>query len=173
VLDVGCGNGFFTYYFSQLAYTVGIDYSAHMLSINPCELLVRGSALSLPFKDDSFDLLFCSNLLHHLKNPTIAIMEMRRVSRKFVVLSEPNRNNPFMALFSILIPEERGTLKFSLNYMRYLVEFYGLKVIASNSMGAIVPNKTPESLLEIFKKMNNKIPLKFYNIVISQKTEEE
>ncbi|MBA7609978.1 hypothetical protein ES703_17181 [subsurface metagenome] len=58
VLDVGCGNGFFTYYFSKLAYTAGIDYSKYMLSINPCHLLIQGAALLLPFKDNSFDLVF-------------------------------------------------------------------------------------------------------------------
>ena len=74
ILDVGCGNGFFTYYFSKLAYTVGIDYSRYMLSINPGALLIQGSALALPFKTDSFDLVFCSNLLHHVKDPEAVVV---------------------------------------------------------------------------------------------------
>lgn len=169
VLDVGCGNGFFTYYFSQLARTVGVDYSTYMLSINPCEPLVHGSALSLPFKDSNFDLVFCSNLLHHLKDPTIAIREMVRVSKKFVILSEPNRNNPLMALFSVISAEERGVLKFSLNYMKELVGLCELKIIASSSMGLIVPNKTPASLLGVLRKVDRKTPIGFYNVIISEK----
>ena len=118
ILDVGCGNGFFTYYFSKLAYTVGIDYSRYMLSINPCNPLIQGSALSLPFRANSFDLFFCSNLLHHVEDLESVVSEMKRVSKKFIVLSEPNRNNPLMALFSVLIREERGQLKFSLSCLK-------------------------------------------------------
>lgn len=170
ILDVGCGNGFFTYYFSKLAaYTVGIDYSRYMLSINPTNPLIQGSALALPFKNNSFDLVFCSNLLHHVEDPTIVVKEMKRVSKKFVVLSEPNRSNPLMALFSATVPEERGTLKFSLGYMRRLIELSGLETIASCSMGSVVPNKTPLSLLKWFKRIDFKFPFGFYNVVISRK----
>ena len=169
ILDVGCGNGFFTYYFSKLAYTVGIDYSRHMLSINPCDLLIQGSALALPLKTDSFDLVFCSNLLHHVKDPETVIREMKRISKKYVVLSEPNRNNPLMALFSVLVREERGQLKFSLQYLKKLAISSGLNIVDACSLGSIVPNKTPLSLLDLFKKMDKKSAIGFYSIVLACK----
>ena len=169
ILDVGCGNGFFTYYFSKLAYTVGIDYSRYMLSINPCDLLIQGSALQLPFKTNSFDLVFCSNLLHHVKNPEIVVSEMKRVSKKFVILSEPNRNNPLMALFSVLVREERGQLKFSLSYLKKLAISSGLNIVDSCSLGSVVPNKTPLFLLELFKKIDKKSVVGFYSIVLAHK----
>jgi len=170
VLDVGCGNGFFTYYFSKLTYlTVGVDYSKYMLSINPSNLLIRGSALSLPFKDNSFDLVFCSNLLHHVGDPEGVVREMKTVSKKFVVLHEPNRNNPLMALFSMVVHEERGTLKFSLNYLEKLVTSCSLDIIDSCSLGSVVPNKTPLFLLELLKKIDKKICGCFYNIVLAHK----
>jgi SAM-dependent methyltransferase len=169
ILDVGCGNGFFTYYFSKLAYTVGIDYSRYMLSINPCDPLIQGSALQLPFKTNSFDLVFCSNLLHHVKNPEIVVSEMKRVSKKFVILSEPNRNNPLMALFSVLAREERGQLKFSLSYLKKVAISSGLNILDACSLGSVVPNKTPLFLLELFKKMDKKSVVGFYSIVLAHK----
>ena len=169
ILDVGCGNGFFTHYFSQRAYTIGIDYSRYMLSINPCNQLIQGSALSLPFKANSFDLVFCSNLLHHIKDPEMVIREMKRVSKKYVVLSEPNRNNPLMALFSVLVREERGQLKFSLRYLKKLAVSSGLNIVDACSLGSVVPNKTPLSLLEIFKKIDKKSAIGFYSIVLACK----
>ena len=169
ILDVGCGNGYFTYYFSKLAYTVGIDYSRHMLSINPGALLIQGSALALPFKTNSFDLIFCSNLLHHVKDPETVVREMKRVSKKYVVLSEPNRNNPLMALFSVLVREEFGQLKFSLRYLKKLAISSGLNIVDACSLGSVVPNKTPLSLLEIFKKIDKKSVLGFYSIVLACK----
>ncbi len=169
LLDIGCGNGFFTYYFSQIIDPVGLDYSRYMLSINPCNSLVQATALSLPFKNDTFDIVFCSNLLHHVEHPIIVLREMKRVSKEFVILSEPNRNNPFMLLFSIIVREEHGALRFSLRYMKRLVELCGLKTIASCAMGSIVPNKTPLLLLKWFQKIDWKIPFGLYNVVISHR----
>lgn len=169
LLDIGCGNGFFTHYFSKIADSVGLDYSRYMLSINPCNSLIQGSALFLPFKNETFEIVFCSNLLHHVEDPTIVLREMKRVSKKFVILSEPNRNNPFMLLFSVIVREEHGTLRFSLRYMKRLVELCGLKIIASRAMGSIVPNKTPLLLLKWFQEIDWKIPFGFYNVVISHK----
>ncbi len=169
LLDIGCGNGFFTYPLSMICNTVGMDFSRRMLSLNPCEKLAQGSALALPFKENSFDIVFCSNLLHHIDRPEEAVKEMQRASRCYVVLSEPNRNNPLMALFSAKVPEERGALKFTLDYMKRLAQASGLKVIDSCSMGSIVPNKTPSKLLKIFKTIDWKMPFGFYNLVIAQK----
>ena len=166
---MGCGNGFFTYYFSKRTYSVGLDYSRYMLTLNPCNPLIQGSALSIPFKANSFELVFSSNLLHHVEDPTVVVKEMKRLSKKFVVLLEPNRNNPLMALFCAMVPEEHGALKFSLRYMKRLIEHCGLKTVASCSMGSIVPNKTPLSLLKWFKRIDWKVPFGFYNVVMSRK----
>ena len=35
LLDVGCGNGFFTYHFENLVDTTGVDYSEKLISMNP------------------------------------------------------------------------------------------------------------------------------------------
>ena len=35
LLDVGCGNGFFTYYFNKICNVYGIDNSKEMLDKNP------------------------------------------------------------------------------------------------------------------------------------------
>ena len=169
ILDVGCGNGFFLYSFSKISNPVGLDFSHQMLSMNPCKKIVQGSALFLPFKDKSFDVVFCSNLLHHIEDPQEAIADMKRVSKRYVILSEPNRNNPLMALFSAKVAEERGALKFSLKYMRGLIEACGLNIVDSCSMGSIVPNKTPLKLLAFFKRIDRESSLGFYNLIISKR----
>jgi hypothetical protein len=94
---------------------------------------------------------------------------MKRISKKYVVLSEPNRNNPFMALFSVLVHEERGTLKFSLQYLKKLAVSSGLNIVDACLLGSIVPNKTPLSLLDLFKKIDKKSLLGFYSIVLACK----
>lgn len=169
LLDIGCGNGFFTNYLKDYYHTFAIDFSEHMLQINRCGEKICGSATELPFKNNSFDITFCSNLLHHLENPQEALLEMRRVSRKYVILSEPNRSNPLMFLFGLFNKIERGTLKFSLEYMIKLLEETQLIVITASGIGAVLPNKTPSILLPFITKLDGEFPLGFYNIVIAKK----
>ena len=77
-----------------------LTWTAYLLSQNPHGLLTCGDAASLPFRDASFDLVFEANLLHHVSDANAVIGEMHRVSRKYVVLLEPNRYNPLMFAFS-------------------------------------------------------------------------
>jgi len=48
------------------------------------------NAERLSFKDRSFDYAFCKEAYHHFPRPMIALYEMLRVSRKGVILIEPN-----------------------------------------------------------------------------------
>ncbi len=48
------------------------------------------NAENLSFKDKSFDWIFCKESLHHFPRPFQALYEMLRVSRKGVVIIEPN-----------------------------------------------------------------------------------
>ncbi|MDQ8201573.1 class I SAM-dependent methyltransferase [Pelagicoccus sp. SDUM812003] len=54
------------------------------------------NAEALPFEDGSFDYVFCKEAYHHFPRPMIALYEMIRVSRKGVLLIEPN-DNPILS----------------------------------------------------------------------------
>lgn len=169
LLDVGAGNGYFSYYFEKIYQTVALDFSSQMLAINPCHNKVLGSANALPFPDNSFDIVFCSNLLHHLPDPAIAIAEMKRVSRQYVVLSEPNRNNPLMFLFGLFKRIEKGSMKFSLRYLSDLLRNADLRILAATSLGTVLPNKTPPCLLAALKKFDSESPIAFYHLLVARK----
>jgi SAM-dependent methyltransferase len=51
---------------------------------------VGGSALDLPFANDSFDAVVCLEVLEHLHDPELALLELTRVARSWLVLSVPN-----------------------------------------------------------------------------------
>lgn len=172
LLDVGCGNGFFTYYFEKLLDATGLDFSQLMLSMNPCRKKVCGSAMDLPFRDNCFDIVFCSNLLHHMEDPKSAVSEMKRVSKHYIIISEPNRNNPLMFLFGLIKKSERGTLKMSSSYLEKLVGQVNLDVISAQQLGSVLPNKTPETILPLLKVFDGKYPLSFSCVIISEKREQ-
>ncbi len=173
LLDVGCGNGFFTYYFDQVCDVFGIDFSEKMVDLNPVKNKAVMNAEELKFEDNSFDVIFCHALLHHVDDIDRVVQEMKRVSRKWIVLLEPNRNNPLMFLFSLLVREEWKAMRFSLRYMKKFVKRNGLTVNKSFSYGMIVPNKSPKFLLPFLRLFNFRQPFGMTNFIIASKPDEK
>jgi SAM-dependent methyltransferase len=169
VLELGAGNGFFSFYLENICKLTVTDYSKKMIELNPAKRKRVMDASNIEFEDNSFDIVFESNLLHHVIDIDRVISEMKRVSKKYLVFIEPNRNNPLMFLFGLLKKVERNSLRFSLRYMIQLATNKGLKVVSSTTMGAVLPNKTPNWLLPILKKIDGESQLWFYNIVIAEK----
>lgn len=168
MLEVGAGNGYFSHTFDKAFELTCLDFSKNMLEMNPVpwERKVVGDAENLQFDDDSFDVVFCGNLLHHLEDPLIAVREMARVARKHVVLIEPNIVNPLMFAFGALKPEERGSLKFTPGYVKRLGRRAGMRLRGFASHGSIVPNKTPLPLLPVLRRIDGSSPVGFYHVAV-------
>lgn len=173
ILDVGAGNGYFSYYWDKLGRTVATDYSEVMLRKNPVADKRVMDARKLEFPDNSFDITFCHALLHHIdRNDRVKVLkEMARVSRRSVAFIEPNGRNPLVAAFSIVKKEERGGLDFSYQYCRRIAEEAGLKIVKSCTWGALTPNRMPFSgaLLPFFRTLERPLPLGVTNVVIAGK----
>lgn len=105
VLDVGCGEGFTLKKLKEegIGETYqGIDYSEKAIEIgkkeNPDLKLQSGDVYDLKFKDNSFDLVISTEVFEHLDNPEKALKEIKRVSKKYILLSVPNE--PWFYLFN-------------------------------------------------------------------------
>ncbi|MGH7774970.1 MAG: class I SAM-dependent methyltransferase [Candidatus Binatia bacterium] len=161
-LDVGCGTGFSSHYFSQIVPNLwAVDRSRHMLLQNPVPRtrLVQADAYALPFQDNSFDLVYCWELLHHTERPLAVLAEMRRVSARYLVFFEPNRANPAQALYAIVSRHERGVLRFSSSFLHEMARQSKLRIIYSATVGCIFPNKTPVLMLALLRRLRFEIPL--------------
>ena len=90
VLDIGCGKGFLLYELMQVVPGIevsGIDISAYALANSKPEIrdhLREANAVSLPFPDDSFDLVVSINTLHNLYLYELyrSLQEIERVANK-------------------------------------------------------------------------------------------
>jgi len=97
VLDAGCGEGFTLNKLNKekigISYK-GIEYDPEAVltanTLYPELNIVQGDIMKLPFKNNSFDLVVCTEVLEHLENPKKAYRELLRVSRKYVLLTVPN-----------------------------------------------------------------------------------
>jgi SAM-dependent methyltransferase len=169
VLDVGCGNGLFTHLLARRsAFVVGLDYSDFMLRKNPVPMLLRGRGEALPVKSKAFEVVFVASLLHHAEHPEQLMKELARVSSKYVVLIEPNRRNPIMFCFSLLVREERGGLRSSREHLSQLARDAGLTVTQCCAMGMISQNNTPRILIPLLKRFDREIPWGEYLVTIAQ-----
>ena len=89
VLDVGCGKGFFIYDLIKAIpgiYCRGIDISSYAIENSMTEVknnLLIGNAKSLPFENNTFDLVISINTVHNLVRPEcgISLSEIERVSK--------------------------------------------------------------------------------------------
>jgi 2-polyprenyl-3-methyl-5-hydroxy-6-metoxy-1,4-benzoquinol methylase len=103
LLDIGTGCGDVPAAVRALARTAGVGLrtfaleASHALAVSsrsPELPVVRGTALALPFRDRSVDIVICSQLLHHFEDGAASTLlrEMDRVARKAVVVSDLRRS---------------------------------------------------------------------------------
>lgn len=80
VLDLGCGNQPYRPHLTAVSQYVGLDYppvqSGLQLKVRP---EIYGDARVLPFADESFDSVLCSQVLEHVDRPEVVVQEMARV----------------------------------------------------------------------------------------------
>lgn len=96
MLEVGCGTGHFTRWFTQLGFeVVGLDVSPPMLEtaskLSPDAVYLRADAHALPFKDAAFDVGAIVTSLEFVRDPVRVLSEMMRVSSRAILLGVLNR----------------------------------------------------------------------------------
>ncbi|MEI7556257.1 class I SAM-dependent methyltransferase [Candidatus Chlorohelix sp.] len=101
VLDMGCGDGFYTTRFYDLGHPsklYGVDGAKAAIDVansNKGDRQIAfevGDVHNLPYPDNSFDLVMLQSILHHDDNPADIIREAFRLA-PLVLIHEPNGNN--------------------------------------------------------------------------------
>lgn len=88
ILDVGCGD-------AHLKELVGSEYVGIDIRGKP-DVIFDLEKGKLPFNDNSFDCVVCTDVLEHLEKIHDMFLELARVTRKYVIISLPNNWNPFI-----------------------------------------------------------------------------
>ena len=107
VLDAGCGRGFYVHSYSYLPTVEEI----HGVEINPKYIevakkhctderikITEGSIYELPYSDNYFDFISCSEVLEHLSDDAKGLSELKRVLKPTgkLVVTVPNHHFPFL-----------------------------------------------------------------------------
>lgn len=103
MLDVGTGRGDIPAAAKVVAknlgldlWTIGFDLSLPLVTENreSNDVVARGDALRLPFRDKSVDIVMASQMLHHFQfdDAVAVVREMSRVARKRAIISDLRRS---------------------------------------------------------------------------------
>ncbi len=148
VLEVGCGTGFFLVPLAQRlpgGYCYGIDIADAMLAQASAKakdkglgnfFLAKADAHYLPFKEDSFDFVLMSQVLHYFQDMRRVAADVHRVSKPgarllVITTSHPQlRSQVDLAFFPGV--STRDVARFlSLEETRHLFEEHGFELFAS------------------------------------------
>jgi ubiquinone/menaquinone biosynthesis C-methylase UbiE len=117
ILDLGCGAGENSTYFAlQGAICTASDVSPGMIEVaiklaKQYGVEIEGKvidAMNIDFPDNSFDIVYAANMLHHV-DPIRALKEMHRVVKPGgkVCFWEPLRHNPIINIYRSIAKEVR------------------------------------------------------------------
>ncbi len=169
VLDLCCGQGALTAMLQEAgAKTAGLDFSSEMLALAkvnaPGAELHQGDAGSLPFADESFDLVVCNFGMMHLPDQPKALAEVSRVLRPggaFVMATwaAPDESPAFGTVFSTIrghadlsaAPPQPDLFLFAKpESARPVLEVAGLTLADHQLVPAVWRLEQPGELFEIF-----------------------
>lgn len=103
VLNIGCGDGYYNFLLSDRFKEV------HGIDVNPTDIKIAkslyakkniscavASATTLPFPDNHFDRIICTEVLEHVRDHKKAIKEIARVLRKngTAIITVPSADHP-------------------------------------------------------------------------------
>lgn len=97
ILEAGCGEGIVLRQLNALwpkATFHGIDIAVEQIQVCkdllPNSLAVQASVYQLPLPEKYYDLVICTEVLEHLVKPELALTELARVGKAYLLLSVPH-----------------------------------------------------------------------------------
>lgn len=180
ILNFGCGQGHDNIDFAdQSRFVVGIDIEPFEewsgLKVQNSNFIVCNGCF-LPFKDNSFDIIFVKDVLHHINECDLVLREILRAVKTngTVYILESNRYNPISYLHMTLLKKHQH---FNKTYFKKLIisQFSRDNVIFSSFEAHVIPLKSSllRSMFYSIENIMEKTPFinKFlsYNLAVIKK----
>lgn len=180
VVEAGCGTGQTLALFKKRHEAIALDISPQALALagkTADPSLVLGTIFSIPFRDNSCDLVYNSGVIEHFRDPqnAAAVREMARVVRKggYVIIIVPNTYCPWYRLgkwVAVCLKKfEFGYEEdYSLSRLRSVIGSAGLAIISEFGLQALPPLATnahqllPERIRKGFGRIEGILPCKQY-----------
>jgi len=104
-LDIGCRDG----YWSRKLEEIGYEVTAVDIDSNYSKCQFADANKKLPFNDSTFDLIWSTEVLEHLENPSFSVSEMQRVLKPGgkILLTTPNSNVWLFRFLKTFVPIQK------------------------------------------------------------------
>jgi len=176
IIDIGCGRGIYQKALRKSIY-LGCDLNGQNLKRAvkaPNAEYVCADANHLPFIDNSFDIVLCSEVLEHLDSPLKTVKELARASKKVIVLTFPDER--VMERFGKKNPVHIS--KIQDQWVKNALKNYGYEIIFYNILYFFLPCVTLDklkipatrTLLGLANTLNHHLSLSFLNKLALSKT---
>jgi len=105
ILDVGCGTGYITDIINRSmdANIICCDMNSNRISFAKTQFhleTIIADITHLPFKNSSFDMVLAIEIIEHLPNIESALNEIKRVTKKNIIITVPN--DPYFMIANFL-----------------------------------------------------------------------
>ena len=150
-LDIGCREG------EQSEWLKNRGFNVEAIDIEPKYSLAKKIDVNngLPYENKSFDLVWCSEVLEHLRDPQFIVSEIRRVLKEngMLILTTPNSN---FWLYRLLRP--LGIAPKKLQNPTHL-HFFSFSDIEKLFSGATIYGYFPYMIIKLTLKSSSAIDL--------------
>ena len=129
ILDIGCGTGLNLSLLSRFGEVYGVDKAPE--AIRYCHTrgffqVIKIDGENLPYKNRSFDLITCLDVLEHIKNESIILRNIRQILKPggYLIIFVP----AFTLLWSDLDVRSQHYRRYSLNSLHKLLKENGFLI---------------------------------------------
>lgn len=138
-LEVGCAEGHYLAKIERkVRVVVGMDFEEEKTenAKKNCKKakILQANAEKLPFKDNCFDFVLCSEVIEHLPNWKKGLQELKRVSRKKILITIPLEKGYFWKTVSVFAPMSTRKHLHALESNDILKEMQGWKLLEKNNI---------------------------------------
>lgn len=170
ILEVGSGSGILVSFFQKRGmFSVGMDRSMMPLNVAKSKFgasnLISGDMFQIPFKTNSFDVVWNEGVLEHFKEPTnlAACKEMCRVSKNLVIIAVPNKYTIWPIRKTLLKATKKWPYgyeeSYSPNRLKKLMEESGLIVETIKGIRVMPPIKERKKMSDFLALGTLTLPL--------------
>lgn len=156
ILDAGCGTGLFAHYLQEFGNVKGVDYheDAVRLSKKRGVSAVRSDIRHIPFKDNTFDVVTCIDVIVHqkIKSDVAIVRELRRVLKPGGILLLRVAAVPWL-----MSQHDRYVMtreRYSKNHLKNTIEKAGLTIEKLSYMNFLL--FFPAALNKLFERASGK-----------------
>lgn len=138
-LDIGCGAGHYARFLRQKGFEViGLDFEPRSDLEFAC---IQAPMSAIPLAG-SFDTVLAFDVLEHEANETLALAELRRITKKRLILSVPNADDHLLTPYNLTYKhhiDKTHYREYAKKDICQKLEQYGFQVIDVNYEGPVNP----------------------------------